>query len=273
MDTGKKIDYVLNESVSKNGANVVKFTSNSYHAHAVDKQKSKKTIEEAHSSKKSADDAKKRNDDDDVIIVGSEASKNRSSRMGGSPRSGSGSRQVMSNQMSRNSVIGPSGDRLQRSQPDMFRSPQGPRMTSPQSSLRGQGTRQNAYPPGFPPQGQASSLSALSPGRARYRTDASALSQRYVTPQISPGQQAPRNFLNVGNYGQPRSMNIAQGSRMSGPQRMSMPYNTNAASRFSQGQVVRPTGSVDTDITFMREEYVTSQQNARPPNSTGAVVI
>ena len=79
IDTGKKIDYVLNESVCKNGANVVKFTSNSYHAQPVDKSR-KEIIKKAPERHK---DKKQNDDDDDVIIVGSEGS--RKNRVGGSP--------------------------------------------------------------------------------------------------------------------------------------------------------------------------------------------
>lgn len=91
VDTGKgKIDYVLNESVCKNGANVVKFTSNSYHAQPVEKTK-KETTKKAPDPPK--DDDKRKNDDDDVIIVGSEGSSRRNrtgsgaspSRLQGSP--------------------------------------------------------------------------------------------------------------------------------------------------------------------------------------------
>ena len=74
VDTGKKIDYVLNESVCKNGANVVKFTSNSYHAQPVEKQK-KETPKKAPDPPKASSESRKKNDDDDVIIVGSEGSR------------------------------------------------------------------------------------------------------------------------------------------------------------------------------------------------------
>ncbi|KAL8578080.1 hypothetical protein ACOMHN_055400 [Nucella lapillus] len=77
VDTGKKIDYVLNESVCKNGSNVVKFTSNSYHAQPVDKSQKTNPLKKA-PDPPNPEGGRKR-DDSDVIIVGSEAAKRRRS--------------------------------------------------------------------------------------------------------------------------------------------------------------------------------------------------
>ena len=114
VDTGKKIDYVLNESVCKNGANVVKFTSNSYHAQPVEKKEKKETPK-----KDGKSESGKKGDDDDVIIVGSEGSR-RNRTPGSSPSHSHAS----PNQMQRGMGLNRMG---------MFRSPRGPnpRLGSP----------------------------------------------------------------------------------------------------------------------------------------------
>lgn len=123
VDTGKKIDYVLNESVCKNGANVVKFTSNSYHAQPVEKQK-KETPKKAPDPPKQSE-SRKKNDDDDVIIVGSEGS--RRNRTGSSPSRSHASPSQMQRGVTGQHRMG------QQPQGGLFRHPRGPnpRMGAP----------------------------------------------------------------------------------------------------------------------------------------------
>jgi hypothetical protein len=126
VDNAKgKIDYVLNESVCKNGANVVKFTSNSYHAQPVDKNK-KETPKKTPDKEK--EEEKKKNDDDDVIIVGSEGSTRRN-RQGSS---GSPARAQGSPGQAQRGLQGP--NRMGQQPGGMFRQPgrgMNPRLSGP----------------------------------------------------------------------------------------------------------------------------------------------
>ncbi|KAL8599116.1 hypothetical protein ACOMHN_007832 [Nucella lapillus] len=181
VDTGKKIDYVLNESVCKNGANVVKFTSNSYHAQPVEKKEKKET------PKKDSKSDGRRNEDDDVIIVGSEGSR-RNRTPGSSPSRSHASPNQMQRGMGMNRMS-PGG---------MFRSPRG-------------------------------------------------LSPRFGGPAPRPSGYTyqPRQRL---TYPQPRNLLTGYSPRMR------QPYQPRGAQPMS----VRPPSAnpVDTDIAFMREEYV-----------------
>ncbi|KAK7107681.1 hypothetical protein V1264_015563 [Littorina saxatilis] len=122
VDTGKKIDYVLNESVCKNGANVVKFTSNSYHAQPVEKQK--KETPKKDPPKES--EKKKKNDEDDVIIVGTEGGRRnrQQQQQGASPSRSQGQHGHM---QQRGAAVGHQGqNRMGPAQGGLFRQPRGP---------------------------------------------------------------------------------------------------------------------------------------------------
>ena len=134
VDTGKKkIDYVLNESVCKNGSNVVKFTSNSYHAQPVEK-KEKEPPKKTPDPPKSTAEGKRA--DDDVIIVGSEASRRR--------RSGSSSSQGLPSQSQGTRTGGQPG--MGQPQGGMFRHPRGP---NPRMATHGLRTGAYPYQPRF----------------------------------------------------------------------------------------------------------------------------
>ncbi|XP_076466179.1 uncharacterized protein LOC143297647 [Babylonia areolata] len=186
VDSGKKIDYVLNESVCKNGANVVKFTSNSYHAQPVEKKDKKDT------PKKDSKESGKKNDDDDVIIVGSEGSR-RNRTPGSSPSRSHASPNQMQRGMGMNRMS-PGG---------MFRSPRGlsPRFGGPVPRPSGY-----TYQP----------------------------RQRLTYPQ------SPRNIL--AGYSP----------------RMRQPYQPRGAQPMPvrAPSAANPGSTVDTDVAFMREEYV-----------------
>lgn len=255
VDTAKKIDYVLNESVCKNGANVVKFTSNSYHAQPVEKQKSKKITAET-PTKSSESDPKKKADDDDVIIVGSEASRIRGSRPG---------QRVGQPGQTQRGMSGNSGDRLQHGMGmGTFRSPRGPnpRMSGPYGGVNPRMV--NTYQQGYRVPGQMAGSTATQPQypgpgmtRMRHRTDIPGMNQPYLA-----AQQAGRNM--PGMVPQGGGVGIGTG-RLDPSQRMQPPnigMQRNQVQR-AVNPARRASDPVDTDITFMREEYV------RPTNQQG----
>lgn len=69
VDTGKKIDYVLNEKVCKTDENSVTFISNSFHAQPAEKPKPSK-ISKQTDQDKLPDPGGLRGDDDEVMILG-----------------------------------------------------------------------------------------------------------------------------------------------------------------------------------------------------------